>query len=343
MLYLRLFKSPLFVIGFLFVVSLLTLSFYFSFNVEKGSLDAPSFMTDENGDLVDTAPYAPSVHPPLGTDRRGQDMFYKIVDGAKYTIGIAFVISALRILFSTILGVIYGTYLMRFQKYVDGLIDGFHYIPVALIAFIFLLPVSYGRYTLPIEANGVLIYQIIVLTFIAVPTLTALVGKETEQILKNEFIVGAEVLGASKLRILWKHVRPYLSTKLLIHFGQQIVQTLIVFAHLGLLKIFIGGIEMVLVEVNQPATAISISNEWSGLIAFYFRELKTNGPWIILSPLLAFSFTVLAFNFMIDALKNAASFNTKTSWKYSFRRKRKQEQYTEEKQMSKELFQFVSK
>ncbi|TYR73977.1 hypothetical protein FZC79_16085 [Rossellomorea vietnamensis] len=92
--------------------------------------------------------------------------------------------------------------------------------------------------------------------------------------------------------------------KIVILFGQQVMQTLIIFIHLGLLKLFLGGTEVDYQLVNDPPQ--SSTNEWSGLIGDTFRYLQ-GAPWIPLTPILSFALVMFAVALMMEGYIRAAS------------------------------------
>jgi peptide/nickel transport system permease protein len=51
--------------------------------------------------------------PPFGSDRFGHSMFIKVIDGAKYTIGIALIVAIIRMG----VGVVLGMFLIMLGKY----------------------------------------------------------------------------------------------------------------------------------------------------------------------------------------------------------------------------------
>ncbi len=61
---------------------------------------------DENGELAGRAPFPPSLLQPFGTDRNGNDLGLRLLEGAKYTILFAIGAAILR----TLAGVITGSF-----------------------------------------------------------------------------------------------------------------------------------------------------------------------------------------------------------------------------------------
>ncbi|WP_171016714.1 ABC transporter permease [Pseudalkalibacillus caeni] len=295
-------KNPLFIIGFLFVFSLFAGSIYYQI-AEDNYLPQTDLKYSEDGTLEGKSPFSPVEVPPLGTDKHGYHMWEQILIGAKYTIGLAVVIAFLRVVFSVLAGIITGTYFRKATKYLTGIVDSMHYVPIALLVYYLLSSVIMSdgmtgtyQYTF-LERVG---FQVIIMALVAIPTTTLLVSNETNSIWNREFIESARTLGGSRFHILRKHVMPHLWPRLILVFVQQIVSVLILLLHLGLLKLFFGGTN---VSFDLLGTEyMSSTYEWSGLIGFTYQYLAYQ-TWIPLVPILFFTVTVLAFNLMLEGIK----------------------------------------
>ncbi|WP_064092788.1 ABC transporter permease [Rossellomorea aquimaris] len=294
-------KNPLFLIGFSFISIMLIASFSYSF--VWGNEVRKLYFISENGFPIEAAPISPKWDYPFGTDALGLDMLGKILLGAKYTLLTAFVIAFLRVFLAIPFGLILGTYLVKYKKYFNGLIDSFHYIPLTILTYFLLKPIlwePFGGFPNSIIERFVL--EILVLSLLIVPIISALLGNEVSLLYKQEYILSAKTLGASKWRIIVKHILPGMKEKLIILFGQQLMQTLIIFIHLGLLTLFLGGTNVDYQLVNDPPR--SITNEWSGLIGDSFRYLQ-GAPWIPLTPILFFTLSMLSVALMMEGFIQA--------------------------------------
>lgn len=192
---------------------------------------------------------------------------------------------------------------MRMNRYVSKVIEAFHYLPVALLAFMLLNPVlsengAIGQFQYSFSER--VIFEIAIMTVIALPTTLLLIGNETNLILKQEFITGVKLMGASRLHIIRKHVLPHLVPRLFIQFLQQIIQVLVLLVHLGVLKLFFAGTHITVGSFGP--TFSSVSGEWSGIVGNSYKYLQAT-PWVPLAPLVMFALTILALNFILEGLK----------------------------------------
>ncbi|OZM57322.1 hypothetical protein CIB95_07610 [Lottiidibacillus patelloidae] len=296
---------PLSLIGLLFLSFMLIASFLYTLVFADIVPETVRWSFDEKGNFTQ-APYSPSSEYWLGTDKHGKDMLYKIIDGAKYTIGFGLVISFARLLIATVVAFFLRLLPKWIRKMVIRITDSFFYSPFVIIAYLMLSPVlivyswSFGSLTK-------FLMTLAVITLLAVPTLAVFISSEIEQIYQKEFVINASTLGGGKFHIFIKHVLPILKPRLFILYIQQMVNVLMIFAHLAFLEVFIGGADYITEDVSfegeKILTKVSSSNEWAGLIGDS-TDYMIAYPWIVFAPVLAFSLTILALNFIIDGLKS---------------------------------------
>jgi peptide/nickel transport system permease protein len=271
------FKNVKFVIGFCIIAGLIGFSFYHQYQMD-GYIPESDYGYDEAGTLIDAAPLSPSKDHWLGTDREGFDMFYKVVEGAKYTLSFAILIALLRVLFSSILAFFYAFFINgKLRKAIERFVDGYHYLSISLVALILLQPILWmppaGFSTTFTER---IFLEVFILTILALPVVSVLIGNEMKMLLQEEYVTSTKLLGGGRFHVLWKHIRLNLGPKLGVIFGQQTVQVLLLFTHLGLFQLFFGGTEVCYGAVCDPPK--SLSNEWSGLIGNSKNELMVHTP-----------------------------------------------------------------
>ncbi|MQR93880.1 ABC transporter permease [Fictibacillus phosphorivorans] len=291
-------KQPFFLIGFLFVFSLLTFSLYHYYVMDNEIYE--NQIVYEGITPVDKAPFAPSSEYWFGSDRMGADLFYQIVSGAKYTLGIAFIASFLRIILSYFGGILLMS-AGRLLPVIKGLGQSFYYIPSALLIVLIIWPVTMSdQFTFWDKVY----FELLLIVLIAVPNTAILMKEEINLIQREEFITSAKLMGGSRLRILFKHVMPHLWPKLLLMYVQQVIAVLLLLAHLGILGLFFGGTTFreYGLEFEIP---VSDSNEWSGLLGGYYYQLRL-APWLVFFPVLSFATVIMAFNFMAEGIKRAS-------------------------------------
>ncbi len=292
----RLLKNPSFMIGFLFLFILIVTSLLYPAWI-KPHLEPPPELIYENGELVDQPAYPPSFRHPFGVDRLGQDTFWNVIEGAKYTLLIAALIGFLRLLLGMGSGILYGLYYQRSNWIIEPLTRAFRFIPTILIAMMFFISES---------GLDVILQQCLMLSLITFLPLTSVIGDELRYYLKNEFIDASRLLGGSKWWIVKVHIRQHLKPRMIIIFLQQIAQSLVLLVQLGAFMFVIGGYEIV--DLSAPMSdpynvATSLSNEWSGMIGLSYQELRYN-KWIVLGPSLAFILSLFSLNLMLRGIQS---------------------------------------
>lgn len=290
-------RQPLFVIGF----SILALFLFGSFAYEWifGNVPRQIFFIKENGRVVEGLPISPKWTLPFGTDQFGYDMLGKIIIGAKFTIISALAIAALRMLIAIPLGFILSTYLRRHQNWISGLSDSLHYIPLTLFAYFVLMPVLW----MPEEGftTGMwerIAIQIVVMAFLTMPIVSVLIANESALLCEKEYVLASRTLGAGRFWIIRRHLFPQMREKLAVLYGQQVMETFIILAHLGLLNLFLGGTK-VSYDPMFGDPPMSIAYEWAGLFGSTFRYLL-GAPWLPLTPVLFISISILSVSFMME-------------------------------------------
>jgi peptide/nickel transport system permease protein len=306
-------KKPLFIVGFLILFSLFVGSIIYSHYVPNEKQPVMQFRYDENERMIGSAPLPPFKEMPFGTDRFGVSIFHKVLDGAKYTLGFAFLIALARLVIGTLLGLVLSQLPKSIIRIAHKIFESFYYAPATIIAYLLVYPVL-QIFTWSLSKEEQTIFSLLVLVVLAVPPVMLAVASETSKFLENEFISSVKVLGGGKFHTLRKHVFPYLRPRLSILYSQQVIATLLLVAHLGILRVFIGGTDLITLEpLSNNTVPVAMINEWSSMIGANYYQIRGD-RWVVFAPLAGFAITILALNFMVEAMKQQYLFkgsNTK--------------------------------
>ncbi|MGH7620368.1 MAG: ABC transporter permease [Gemmatimonadaceae bacterium] len=235
------------------------------------------YSSDQQLDIVNLKNAPPSLSHPFGTDQFSRDLLSRVVFGTRVSLAI----STLAVLLSITVGATYG----MVAGYVGGradavmmrIIDGFLSIPRVL--FVIALVTLWS----PVGIVG--------LTFLLGVTgwfgVARIVRAEMLVTRKALFVEAANALGASTLRIVWRHVLP------------NVAAPVIVFATLAVGNVIVleSGLSY-LGAGTKPPTA-----SW-GAIFNDGMSSSMSAWWVLLFPGLAIMITVLAFNVLGDALRD---------------------------------------
>lgn len=290
-------KQPFFLIGFT-VLSLLLVS-SFAYEWLWGTVPQQERFLMEGGRVVEAPPISPNWSMPFGSDPFGYDLFEKIILGAKYTIIAALLVAAVRMLVAIPAGYLLAVYLQRHRTWLGGLADSLHYIPLSVFAAYVLFPVLWmpqGGFSTTLWER--IFIQILIMALLTAPIIAVLISNEASLLYRNEYVLAARTLGASRLRLIRRHLFPQMREKLAILYGQQVIETFIVLAHLGLLDLFLGGTK-VSYDPMLADPPMSISYEWAGLFGTSFRYLQ-GAPWLPLTPVLFIAIAILCVSLMME-------------------------------------------
>ncbi|WP_332702231.1 ABC transporter permease [Devosia sp.] len=221
----------------------------------------------------------------LGTDSLGRDVFSRLVHGARVTLSAGLI----GVAFAFVLGLTLGSISGYFGGWIDASIQRL----MEFIRSVPTIPLWMGlAAALPIAWDPIFVYVLItlILALIGWTHLARVVRGQFFAIRNEDFVLAARLAGASEFRIITKHMLPsmtsYIIAALTLAVPEMILgETALSFLGLGLRPPVVSW--GVLLQDAQNLRSISLA------------------PWL-LSPGLAVVFTVLAFNFLGDGLRDAA-------------------------------------
>lgn len=217
-----------------------------------------------------------TMEHPLGTDRAGRDIFATLVYGMTVTMQIAFITTTI----VAIIGVSVGTLSAYAGGWTDELLMRFVDIVLSFPTLIFFLLILY------IYGAGLGMF-ILVFSLFGWGATSRYVRSKALSVSEEEFIKATKISGASTYRIIRKHVVPNTASSIITQLTLLIPGYLLAEAQLAFLGI--------------GDTAVPT---WGQLLSSG-RDAIDYAPWIVLVPGIALFLTILAFNFLGDALLDA--------------------------------------
>lgn len=212
----------------------------------------------------------------LGTDPLGQDILSRLMVGSRVSLRISFTVVLATAIIGTVLGIVAGF----FGGLVDTVIMRFSDIQVSIPPMILAVAV------MAVLGNSTT-NLIIVLIFSRWVQYARVVRSNVMGIRNMEYIHASEVLGSSRVRIMFTQILPNVLTQLIIVMSQEFGRTILTESSLS----FLG--------LGVPAPAPS----WGVMIADG-REYLATAPWVIVAPGAALMIAVLAFNFLGDGVRD---------------------------------------
>ncbi|MDF2558210.1 MAG: gsiD 1 [Bacillales bacterium] len=292
----RIYKSKRFIFGVIFFIGLIVTSFIVSQYSKTFFNELPQYMKDDAGNLVASIPYSPEYVFPFGSNRSGENMLYKVLEGSRYTLMIIGGATLIQLVFGVLCGSVLAVIGKRFYNGILKLMQFYYFVPKLMWALLL------WQYTSGVYSEYILI------TLILIPPLIITIAKEVKMILQKEFIESARVLGANKFYIFRKHIWVNIREILVLQFLQQAVQTFTLLIHLGFFNVVIGGTEHI-VDIDTGASRYEGNiNEWSAMLGIY-RVEAFRCPWMTLSPMIMLSLSILVLNIMAQGLKSRMGSN----------------------------------
>lgn len=224
--------------------------------------------------LLGAAP--PSSEYMLGTDVLGRDLFTRMLYGSRVSLLVGFLATLVALTIGVLWGSIAGylggrtdSLMMRIVDILDGL---------PFVIFLILILVIIGRsMTLLFLAIGAFGWL----------SMARIVRVQVLGLRRQDYVLAAQSMGASNLRILFKHIIPNVLSSVIVYSTLLIPQFMLLEAFLS----FLG------LGVQPPESS------WGILIregAITMEEYW----WLLIFPSIVFSLTLFALNFLGDGLRD---------------------------------------
>lgn len=213
----------------------------------------------------------------FGTDYMGRDLFSRVWVGARASILIALVATALKL----VVGTLYGAAMAHFGGWVDDIlmriIEVISSLPNLLVTILIMMVLGNNFFAL-----------LVALSITAWCTTARQTRGMIKQLKETEYVYAAEVLGASPLRIIVKHYVPNMIGILILNASTAIPQFIFTEAGLSFL-----GIGLVSPEISLGV----LISQGQKTMDFY--------PTQLLYPCVVLCIIVMAFNLLGDGLRDA--------------------------------------
>lgn len=217
----------------------------------------------------------PSMEHWFGTDSMGRDLFARVLYGARISMFVGFTVGTIAGLTGMVLGLYAST-----NKYLDNVLmrfcDGLKAIPSTLLAI-----------TLMTVLGADIKNVIIALTIVNTPSMARLARGQALVAREQTYVEAMRCLGASKTRILWKHIAPNIISPIIVQMTFVFASSIITEAALS----FLGA--------GVPAPAPSWGN-----ILNEGKNVIYNAWWMIVFPGAFTALSVLGLNLLGDGIRD---------------------------------------
>jgi peptide/nickel transport system permease protein len=236
------------------------------------------YRTDQVHTNINEVTLPPSAEHPLGTDDVGYDVLGRLMVGGQTSLEVALGAAAVAV----VLGVLWGA----IAGFIGGMLDG---VMMRIVDAILCIPALFlllfvASVTTP--SVGILIFVVGLLAWL-VPA--RLVRAETLSLRTREYVQAVRVMGGGSLRIVIRHIVPNTIGTVMVNATFQVADAILLVAALSFLGLGI-----------PPPSA-----NWGGMLSNGLNYTYSGYWWLVYPPGVAIVLTVVCFNFIGDALRDA--------------------------------------
>jgi peptide/nickel transport system permease protein len=218
----------------------------------------------------------PTREHPLGTDELGRDTLSRVIYGSRVSLMVGIIAVGISLFIGTALGLIAGYGRGLIDTVIMQVMDGLLAFPALVLALAItaMLGPSLNNAMIAIGITGI-------------PAFARLVRGQVLALRDLEYVQAARALGASHNQIVMKHILPNTTAPIIVQASIAIPAAILAEAGLSFLGLGI-----------QPPTP-----SWGAMLNTARGYIQMT-PWLAIVPGVAIFITVLAFNFLGDALRD---------------------------------------
>jgi peptide/nickel transport system permease protein len=236
------------------------------------------WQTDQIHTDIGNATLGPSWDHPLGTDDVGYDVLGRLMVGGQTSLEVALGAAVVAVFVGVLWGAIAG--------FLGGIVDA---VMMRIVDAILSIPALFLLLFLSAVSTPSVWTLIFVVGLIAWLVPARLVRGETLSLRKREYVEAVTVMGGGSLRIVLRHIIPNTIGTVIVNATFQIADAILLVAALS----FLG------LGIPPPAA------NWGGMLSNGLNYTYSGYWWLVYPPGIAIVITVVCFNFIGDALRDA--------------------------------------
>jgi peptide/nickel transport system permease protein len=213
----------------------------------------------------------------LGTDILGRDTLSRLIYGARTALMVGFISVTAAGIIGIMLGIIAGYFGGIINMVIMRFMDALMCFPMLLLALVIAAVLGSGIQNV-----------IIALSVAVIPGYARVTHGVTLSIKENDYILAQRAMGASNMRVMFRHILPNAFPPLIVLMTMQ----------LGALILAEAGLSFLGIGINPPGAA------WGAMVFDGYKYLASH-PVLWLAPGIAIALVVFAFNIVGDGLRDA--------------------------------------
>jgi ABC-type dipeptide/oligopeptide/nickel transport system permease subunit len=233
--------------------------------------------------------YWPGAKHIFGVDSLGEDIFSRVVYGARVSLEVALIATGLAMVIGVVLGMVAGYYRGWVDTAISRLIDVLLAFPILLFGLGLAAACSGAKGCLGGTIQPGLTVVIFVIAFVNWTYIARIIRGQVLSLREKEFVEAARSLGASNKRIIFKEILPNLVAPIIVYATLVIPQNILFEAALSFLGVGVQPPDPSWGKMLSDATSLGVNAAW----------------WYMTFPGVALLLTVLAFNLVGDGLQDA--------------------------------------
>jgi oligopeptide transport system permease protein len=231
----------------------------------------------------------PSVSHPFGTDNLGRDYLARVLIGGRTSLLIGLVATLASVTLGVFVGAVAGYFGGRLDEVLMRLVDFLYGIPYMFLVILVMLMFSE-------TARGEALPVFFALGLVQWLTMARVVRGQVLTLRRREYVLAAQLLGASDARVIVVHILPNVAGVILVYATLTVPAVIILESFLS----FLG---------------LGVKLSWGQLVAEGVAVLNPIRTfwWLLLWPSAFLALTLFSLNFLGDGLRDALDPRTRTS------------------------------